>query len=347
VDRWEAGSYFEGAAFEQHVLGRPKISRIRMLFIPDFNTTLANMLAGEAHITVDSSMRFEQATVLRRQWEPQHAGTVLVYPEFWRHAYFQHRAEYARPTTLLDARVRKGLLYALDKQALSEALFQGEAILTDSPIPPSSPEFGEVDRVAAKYPFDLRRSEQFMGEAGYSKGPDGVWLHPSAGRFALMFGTFQSPQNENEMHIIADSWRQAGYDITEQVFPSSLASDSQMRNTYPGMQAASATPGEVALTQHVSAILPTAQNRWTGLNRGGWTNAEFDRLADRLNMTLAHDERTTLLVQMARVFTEDAAALSLYFNPTITAFVANLRGPKPASPEGTTAWDIHEWEWTS
>src|SRR5436190_4205142 len=51
MDKWEPGSFFEGVAFDQHVLGRPKIDRIRMLFIPDFNTTLGNMLSGEAPTT--------------------------------------------------------------------------------------------------------------------------------------------------------------------------------------------------------------------------------------------------------------------------------------------------------
>src|SRR5205085_12083392 len=33
MDRWEPGSYFEGVAFDRHVLGKPKIERVRMLFI--------------------------------------------------------------------------------------------------------------------------------------------------------------------------------------------------------------------------------------------------------------------------------------------------------------------------
>jgi ABC-type transport system substrate-binding protein len=93
--------------------------------------------------------------------------------------------------------------------------------------------------------------------------------------------------------------------------------------------------------------MPTPQNRWIGVNRGGWTNAEFDRLAEQLNRTLARDERMGLLAQMARVFTEDAAVISLYFNPTVTAFVSNLKGPRPAVTDSGTAWDVYTWEWTS
>jgi peptide/nickel transport system substrate-binding protein len=347
MDRWEAGTYFEAVAFDQHVLGRPKIDRIRMMFIPDFNTSLANMLAGEAHITVDDSIRFEQASVLRREWGARNGGTVLIYPALWRHTHIQQRAEFARPASLRDVRVRKALMYTVDKQALSEALFSGEGILTDTPIPPTSAAFAEVDRVATKYPYDVRRAEQLMTEVGYARGGDSVWTHPTFGRFALQFDTFQSPQNENEMHIIADSWRQAGLDVSENVWPATLSSDARLRDTTSGVVGASSGSGEATLAEHASSIVPSEANRWIGVNRGGWTNSEFDRIAEQLKNTLVRSERAAILVQMAKVFSEDAAVISLYFNPTTTAFVSNLKGPKPAVPEGTMSWDIFAWEWTS
>jgi ABC-type transport system substrate-binding protein len=46
LDRWVLGSHLEAVAFDPHVLGRPKIDRIRMQFITDSNTAFANLLAG-------------------------------------------------------------------------------------------------------------------------------------------------------------------------------------------------------------------------------------------------------------------------------------------------------------
>jgi len=350
MNKWEPGSYFEGAAFDQHVLGRPKIDRIRMMFVPDFNTTLANILAGEAHITVDDSIRFQQALVARREWEPRQAGTVLVYPGQWRQTYLQQRPELARPATLTDVRVRKALAYSADKQALNEALFEGEGILTETPIAPTSPLFAEVDRIAAKYPYDLRRTEQLMAEVAYTRGGDGVWTHPTAGRFTAEQTVLQSPQNENEMHIMAASWRQAGFDISEKAWAAAQSSDAELRATHPSIantSAGSGTPGDVLLAEHASSQMPSAQNRWTGSNRGGWRNSEFDVLVQQLNVTLARDQRGPILVQMAKIFTEDAALISLYFNPTTTAFTSMLKGPKIAVPEGTMSWDVYDWEWIS
>lgn len=345
LDRWESGAFLEAAAFDGHALGRAQIERIRVLFTPDFNTTVANMLAGEVHINVDDSIRFQQGMVLKREWAPRNAGTVLVYPSLWRFIHVQQRPEYANPRALMDARVRRALAHGIDKHALGDALFEGEGIMTETPIPPGVEYGAQVDAASVKYPYDPRRTDQLMAEAGYQKSSDGLYAHPAMGRFSADFGTFQSPQNENEMSIITATWRQLGFEMRETVFPSVQARDYALRNTHPAFLAASAPSGERTLVEHNAAEMPRPDNRWTGTNRGGWSNPEFDRLAEIYNATLDRAQRGQLVVQMARVFTEDVAVLSLYFNPTVTAFVSALRGPAPVVPSTDVSWNVHEWHW--
>jgi peptide/nickel transport system substrate-binding protein len=345
LDRWESGSFIEAVAFDGHALGRPKIERLRVLFIPDFNTTVTNMLAGEVHISVDDSIRFQQGMVLKREWAPRHTGTVLVYPALWRWIQVQQRAEYASPRTLMDVRVRKAFAHGIDKQALSDTLFESEGIMTETPVPPIVEYYTQVDAASAKYPYDPRRVEQLMSEIGYGKGGDGVYAHPQHGRFAAEFGTFQSPQNESEMAIVTATWRQLGFDMKEIVYPAVQARDYHLRNTNPAFIAASGPPGERTLVEHKSAEIPKPENRWNGANRGGWSNPEFDRLADAFDATLDRVQRGQLVVQMARIFSEEAAVLSLYFNPSVTAYIAALRGPAIVAPTSDVAWNVHEWTW--
>lgn len=101
------------------------------------------------------------------------------------------------------------------------------------------------------------------------------------------------------------------------------------------------------LAEHAASQLPSAQTRWIGSNRGGWTNPEFDRLVQQLNLTLAREQRGPILIQMAKIFSDDAAIIALYFNPTTTAFTSMMKGPKMAVPEGTMSWDVFDWEWVS
>jgi peptide/nickel transport system substrate-binding protein len=275
---------------------------------------------------------------------------VLVYPALWRSTYFQHRPELARPVPFNDLRLRKAMAHSVDKQALNDTLFEGEGILTETPIAPNSPLFADVDRTVTKYPYDVRRTEQLMGEAGWTRGGDGVWAHPTIGRFTTEQTVLQSPQNENEMHIMAATWRQVGFDVSEKVWGATQSSDSELRATHPGIANTSAgagTPGDVLLAEHASSQVPSAQNRWIGSNRGGWTHPDFDRLVAQFNLTLARDQRGPILVQMAKLFSDEVPILALYFNPTTTAFTSMLKGPKVAVPEGTMSWDVYDWEWAS
>ena len=67
-----------------------------------------------------------------------------------------------------------------------------------------------------------------------------------------------------------------------------------------------------------------------------YTPKEFEAF----NTTLDRAERNRQVVAMMRIFTDELPALSLYFQPSITAYVAALRGPELTGG----GWDVHTWE---
>jgi peptide/nickel transport system substrate-binding protein len=346
VERWEPGTYIEGSAFAGHALGKPKIDRIRLQFMTDANAVLASLLAGELHLAIDDSIRFQQGIVLRREWAPRNTGSLVINPTQWRYTYAQLNPDLARPRTLTDVRVRRALAHTIDKQGLNEGLFEGEGMMTDTMIPPMAPYFAAVDRAIAKYPYDVRRAEQLMAEAGYTKGADGTFTHPSEGRFASEVKILASPHNNTESAIMAAGWRQAGFDVQEAAFTAAQGSDAQARATFPGMHTTSAsTLGEGQLVINHSSQIPTAQRGWRGSNRSGWSNPEYDRLFDTFNTTLDRERRNELVVDMTRVYSEDVPGFSLYFGLAVLAHVAGLQGPGEVVPETDVSWDIHRWDW--
>ncbi len=349
LDRWQPGAFLEAVAFDGHAWGRPKIDRVRILFISDFNTVLANMLAGEAHITVDDSIRFQQGAILRREWAPRNAGFVLTTPDQWRRSEPQHRPEFANPRAILDVRMRKALAHTIDKQALNEGMFEGEAILADTFVAPNVPFYAELDRVITKYPYDPRRAEQLMAEAGFTRGADGIYAHPTEGRFSGELKVNASDQSVREMAIIASGWREAGFQFREVPVPQAQSRLGEVRGSFPtlytGGGGVASTVIEGSAGSFISSRIATPENRWVGGNRSGWSNTEYDRLFDAYNSTLDRSQRNQHMIRMAQLFTEDAAALSLFFNPGIVAHVAALHGPMPFAPAADVAWNIHEWEW--
>ncbi|HEY3116398.1 MAG TPA: ABC transporter substrate-binding protein, partial [Chloroflexota bacterium] len=319
LDRWEPGAYLEGSAFDKHILGAPKIKRVRLVFISDSNTALANMLAGEVHLAPeDSSIRFQQALTLQREWGPT-GGTMLIKPDLWRSTFVQFHPERLTTPGLLDVRVRRALAHTMDKEGLNQALFegQGQEALTDVPfVPKTVGYFSQIEPMISRYPFDVNRGMALLTEAGYARGSDGVWASPSAGRLSMGLLTGATAQNESEMAVVAAGWRQVGFEINEAVMPAAQAQDGYARTIFPGLSIISIPLGDEVLSQQGTSGISREENRWTGRNRGSWSNPEFDRFADAFNKTLDSQQRVQAVAQMVRIFSEDVPNISMYFQPT-------------------------------
>lgn len=345
MERWEPGASIEGTAFDRHALGAPKIARVRVVFIGDPNATLANLLAGEVHFSADDSIRFQQGLTLQQHWGAGQGGSVLVKPSLWRGAFVQLRPEHMAVPGLADKRVRKALALTTDRDGLNEALFEGKGIMSEVPlIPPSVDYYPTVEREAAKYPLNPTQAQSLLTEAGYVRGGDGVWVSPTGGRLSFPLITSASSQNEAEIAILAAGWRQAGIDVAESIMSVAQAQSGEARSTYPGIQSLSIPLGPDTLASMNTAGISRPANRWSGRNRGGWSNAEFDRLSDTFSTTLDQDERIRLITQMVRIYSDELPAIPLFFNPIPVAHVAALTGPQVVAPDAEIAWNIHQWE---
>jgi len=343
LERWEPGAFIEAGAFDRHVLGAPKIRRVQVLFISDPNTVLANLLAGAAHIAVDDSIDFQQGLILKREWAASNGGAVLLAPDTLRYVQIQHTPQFMTSPVLRDLRVRKALAHTIDKQALNEGMYDGQSIVADAMTSPLWPYAAEVDRVVTKYPYDPRRAEQLMAEAGFTKTPGGFYTSPAEGRFSPEVRAVAGAREERELTILVDSWRNAGVDAVPFLLSLAQTRDNEFVAKFPSLYTARASfTSEDTIVSKLSFVkAPTAENRWQGSGRGGWFNPEYERLYEVFNTSLDRAERNQAVVQMMKLATEDVANFPLYYTLNATAHVAALRGPR----QGLGAWNIHEWEW--
>ena len=343
LDRWELGTFMEGVAFDGHVLGRPKISRVRFLFFGEPNAILAAMRAGAIDVAADA-LTFPLGLELKRDWAATNAGRILIAYTSLRSVIFQFRPGLVTPPSLLDVRVRRALAHAVDRASLGEALWASEVQMIETIFPPSLSYYATIDRSIAKYPYDLRASERLMGEAGFTKGSDGFYFGPSAGRFTA---EVKGGEDLSEHPILAGGWRQAGFDVHEAILSRSMAQDPEARHTFPSMSTMASGAAETNwMAVFTSAQIGSAENRWRGSNRSGWSSPDFDRLVEAFNTTLDPDQRIRQRAEIARMFSEELPVIMLSFNPNVTAHIIALRGPTSAiiGTTGLSGWNIHEWE---
>jgi peptide/nickel transport system substrate-binding protein len=347
LDSWDRGSSIEGSAFDRYVLGKPKISRVRLTWNNDPTVALTRLLSGDVEMSAEGALRYEQAMVLRDHWGKP--DTILLSPTSLRYIQFQARPEYVSPRALLDLRARKAVYHAIDRVALAEAMVDDRSMVADTVPPPTLPYYNTVHAAVAKYPFDLRRTEQLLGEIGYTKGGDGVYTHPGDGRLRFEVRGVSGGQEEHDTTIVLGQLRDAGMDTNMLLLPSSSRQvDDRTKGTFPGITLNNNTISrrDFGLDKFITSRIGGPHDNWTGGNRMGWSNAEFDRLFEAWTTSLDPNQRLDNFTKMMRLLSEELPGAPLYYNFQVVAHTPSLRGPQRISPETTLYNNIHEWVWT-
>lgn len=136
--------------------GRPYLDGIEFQIIPELNTGLRSVTAGENDFVYQLS-RQQQRVVERASSLEWVAGPTLIV-----HMLYLNMAR--KPFN--DLRVRQALNYAVDREAFNKVTQDGEP--TRSVLPK---EHWAYDPALAKaYPYDPERAKRLLAEAGYASG---------------------------------------------------------------------------------------------------------------------------------------------------------------------------------
>jgi peptide/nickel transport system substrate-binding protein len=90
-----------------------------------------------------------------------------------------------------------------------------------------------------------------------------------------------------------------------------------------------------------SRQMPTAANRWSGFNRGGYNTPRVDGLLDQLNVTIDPRERLPLHRELLQAQMGDVALMPLYWEVVPTLMLKGVTGPKHVRNDSTH--NIFEW----
>ena len=144
--------------------GSPKVKRIRFAVVPDAITSALELKKGSADlasnvITLDMVHALESAPNLKIASSP---GSPVVYANF-----------NVNDPTLKDKRVRQAVACAMDRQAIVNAIWRGQARLANTLLP-AEHWAAANDAEMAQYPHDVARAQRLLEEAGFHTGKDGV-----------------------------------------------------------------------------------------------------------------------------------------------------------------------------
>jgi peptide/nickel transport system substrate-binding protein len=317
----------------------PHFARITVRVIENTAALEANLLsgavdyvAGELGFSIDQALSFE-----RRNGD---AFKFLYKPGL----VYEHIDLNLDNPILADRRVRRALLYALDRETLVATLFGGKQPVAHSNVNPL--DWVNSDDVPV-YPYDPATAAALLDEAGWTVFKDGV-RHKSTGeRLSLrLMTTAGNKIRELVEQVLQSQWKKIGIDITIKNEPARVFfGETVTKREFPAMAmyAWLSSPESVPRSMLHSAMIPTAENNWAGQNVMGFVNAEMDALIEQTETELDREIRRGLWRRMQQIYAGELPVLPLYFRAQAYILPPWLSGIEPTGHQASTTLWVERW----
>ncbi len=348
LTHWEQGSFAEFDRFDGYLLGRPPLDTVVVQFFGDPNALVGAILSESVDLVVPPGVDIETARAVQQRWEG--TDNVVRFDTTGRFTFLemQYRPDLARPVGgLSNPDVRRGFYSALDRQALVDELFHGLPMVADSWVAPNDADRPALEDAISKFPFDLARAQQFLTQAGWVKGSDGVLVSSTGDRFELSLRASQTGGTqlgkEKQLAVIADFWKAVGVDPSLDLATIGTNGDRGYEATRPGLWllANIATNPESYVVRLHSHNVGTQATNYTGQNLGGYVNAKVDDLFDRYNVTVDPRARLDIHRALLQEIMGQVVVMPLYLD---VSPVLMLKGVNQSVVGATTDYRFFEWD---
>lgn len=336
-------------AYDKYFLGPPKVDRIVVKQFADDNLAYASVLAGAIDMGTEGVLSAEKAFELKELWDAAGGGSVYIGTGnigFISVQFDSSVADYQ--PALQDRRVRQALYTGIDRAAYADVAIPGHPErAADAILPNDDPLYPYVKGGMDRYTYDPNRASAILQEAGWRRGADGTLVNAAGSRFTLLIrGTSQTAP------VVVDMWKKLGVDAREYEIPAHLSRDRAFRSQFPGVEITARGSRDSILTRVECAEIPTAQNAYSGNNRGKWCIQQYEDLVTRYRGSLRLEERGQIMRQIQDLIVAELPYLVLqvgiaapFARRGVTAFRDDFAGGSDAGRiYGTHSRNAHEWD---
>lgn len=343
LKEWQKGSSITLEAYDKWMGEKPAVKRIVFRFISDTNTIIANVLSGASDATDETAIPFVQGLELEQRVMREGRRDILLEAKpglVWEHIDLNLDNEH-----LKDKRVRQALLYAINRDELTQTLFGGKQPVSHSWLPEKH--YG-YNRNIKKYPFDPARAKALLAEAGYTPGSDGI-LQKGGKRLAFTFMTTAGNRTrESVQQILQTMWKAVGVDVQISNQPARVYfGDTLPTRKYElAMYAWVFGPESDCEGLYTGDTIPGPGGTGEGQNYPGYKNDEVTRICHATPSELDEAKRAQMFQRMQEIFMEDVPVIPLYLRAD---YVTHKPGLTPFLPTGAgepITWNSPQWRWT-
>ncbi|MBB5315589.1 ABC transporter substrate-binding protein [Tunturibacter empetritectus] len=303
--------------------GARRIERVRFEVVPDAITSALELKKGSADlasnvVTLDMVHALESAPNLKVE---SGTGSPVVYVTF--------NVTYP---LLKDKRVRQAIACAMDRQAIVDAIWRGQARLADTLLPAEHwAAAGKAE--LAQYPHDVARAQRLLDEAGFSAGKDGV-------RLRLTMKTSTDETTRLMVTVLQQQLRAAGIrlEIRSAEFGTFYADVTKGAfQMYALRWIGSNEDPDIFRYAYGSGSFPPK-----GGNRGRYSNARVDALLTEAAASSDRAARRADYVEVQKILSEELPGIPLWYPNNEVIHTRRVEG---VVPRGAGSFDFLREAW--
>jgi peptide/nickel transport system substrate-binding protein len=323
---------------------KPNIKKIIVKLIPSTAALEANLLSGSVDMISELSLPFDQALAFEKKVKEQNLPYVV---NFRPGLIYEHIDLQLSNPILQDIRVRRALVYGINRQELVDTLYSGKQEVAIHDLSPVDPWYTNNPKKIVLYEFSRAKANKLLDEAGWILDPKDGYRYKNNEKLSLQLMTTadNKPRELAEVYL-QEQWKKIGVEISIKNEPARVFfGETTRKSLYPGlaMYAWLSSPDNNPRSFHHKDSIPTEANGFSGQNPPRWVNEEVSRLIDEMDTTFDAKKREEQRHKILWHYTNDVPVIPLFYRVNISVTPKNLTGYKLSGSNYHATLHVENW----
>jgi len=235
-----------------------------------------------------------------------------------------------------DVRVRQALCYAQDRETIGRKIYNGYATVAVGTQPPVTWAY-QPDKITTKYPYDPKKAEALLDDAGWKKGADGVRVKDGKRLSFTLYTVSGSPSTTSHVQVLQDEWQSIGVEMKPQFEEGAVVVNRAAKSfDYDMFFFGLTTSPEPDQTRYWAS-----NQHGPGANYSGYANPKVDDLLMRGVRTLDINERKAIYVEAQNLIVADVPEFVSHFQKAVGGVNKRVKNLVPNAV--STNFNAHQW----
>lgn len=344
VSELKLGSHMTFVPNPQFYGTQPKIKKVIFKLLSNTATLEANLQSGTIDMVSPLGFAFDQAVSFEKRIKADKLPFQVLFKQGLTYEHIDFDME---NPILKDKRVRQAMIYALNRQELTQALFEGKQKPAIHNIAPIDSWYTDDAKKIKIYAYSKRDAAKLLDEAGWKIEKDG-FRYKNGQKFSLPFVTTAGNKTrETVQAFLQNQWKAVGIEVIIKNEPARVFfGETTKKRKFGGlaMYAWISAPEQSPRSTFHSTNIPSEKNAFSGQNNMGWVNQDVDKLIEQLDVEFKPKKRIEISNKITKSYTEDAPVIPLYYRSEIAVIPRNMTGYKLAGHLYYETNEIETWD---